>query len=321
MMFDQTVSAEVRAANDALCERILEIWRRTPERLGEKTVVPNLHILVRTEPVSDLNCFYTLSSGIILQGSKRVSIDGRQVQYGSCTTLITAADTPSSYEIYAVSPSRPYVSVSLSLEPLLISELVQKHPEILRKHGRQDFSHDDHLFTVSPSEFDIIDAFARLVRLLDTPEQIAARQPMIVRELVYMLLMSEAGAGLTRFFTQNSTANRINRTIAWIRQNTGKPLDIDALADMASMTRSTFYRHFKMVTKLSPLQYHKRQCLFHAHFLMVAKGYSATQAAYEVGYASPNQFSREYKRTFGVPPKQSALQRPDIQPEGVVLPS
>ena len=122
--------------------------------------------------------------------------------------------------------------------------------------------------------------------------------------LTYLILMSPQGAALAHFFTQNSTANRINKTINWIRQNTGKPFDIDQLAEMAHMTRSTFYRHFKTITKLSPLQYHKRQCLYQAQHLMMTKGYSATQAAYEVGYASPNQFSREYKRTFGMPPRQ-----------------
>lgn len=78
---------------------------------------------------------------------------------------------------------------------------------------------------------------------------------------------------------------------------------------MCNMTRSTFYRHFQTVTKMTPLQYHKRQCLYLAQHLMVARGYSASQAAYEVGYASPNQFSREYKRTFGLPPRKSITER------------
>ena len=121
--------------------------------------------------------------------------------------------------------------------------------------------------------------------------------------------MSPQGAALTQFFSRNTPANRINRAIQWIRRNTGKPLDIDALAEMCNMTRSTFYRHFQTVTKMTPLQYHKRQCLYLAQHLMVARGYSASQAAYEVGYSSPNQFSREYKRTFGLPPKKSIAER------------
>ena len=303
-MHNTVIPAEVQLANDLLCKRILKYWRSHPESNVSDLPVPRLRFHIETSPKAETNCFYTLSTGLILQGRKRANVDGQQLDYGKCTSLITAADTPSSYEIYSASPDEPHVSVALQLDPMLVSEIVQSRPEVLQKHGHRDFCHTDHLFTASSVSLDVIDCFARFVRLLEHPEQIEALAPLVERELVYLLLMSDAGAGLSQFFTQNSTANRISRTITWIRQNTGKPFDIDELADMANMTRSTFYRHFKMVTKLSPLQFHKRQCLYHAHHLMLTKGYSATQAAYEVGYASPNQFSREYKRVFGMPPKQ-----------------
>ena len=300
----QTVSEEVRLANDMLTARILALLDKHPELNGAELPVPGLRIYKHIAPKSDLNCFYTLSTGLILQGGKRVKVDGKNWEYGKCTCIATAADTPSSYEIYEASAQKPYVSISIKLDPLLITEMVQSHPEILAKHGQEQFHHEPRVFTVDVPSFDMIEAYSRLVRLLDTPEQISARAPLIEREIVYLLLMSDQGGALSHFFTQNSTANRINKTINWIRQHTGEPFDIDMLAEMANMTRSTYYRHFKSITKLSPLQYHKRQCLYQAQHLMMTKGYSATQAAYEVGYLSPNQFSREYKRTFGLAPRQ-----------------
>lgn len=303
-MLNTTVSEEIRIANDLLKNRILDYWRAHPETESAPLAVPNLAYHVFEHPVSDLNCFYTLSTGLILQGRKRVNVDGKRWEYGRCTWMSTATDTPSSYEIFDASPERPHVACVLKLDPLLIADLVQNQPEIIECHGKQDFGHTSRIFSVSTATLDVIDSFSRLFRLLDTPEQISARAPLIERELTYLLLMSSQGAGLTHFFTQNSTANRINKTINWIRHNTGKPFDINALAEMAHMTRSTYYRHFKTITKLSPLQYHKRQCLYQAQRLMLTKGYSATQAAFEVGYASPNQFSREYKRAFGMPPRQ-----------------
>ncbi len=303
-MLNMPISEEIRFANDLLKTHVLDYWRAHPESNIAELAVPKLTFHVFEHPIEDLNCFNTLSTGIILQGAKRVQVDGRNWEYGRCTWISTAADTPSSYEILEASPEQPYVACTLQLDPLLIGDLVQTQPEIIEKHGKQNFAHAARIFTVSSSTLDVIECFTRLFRLLDTPEQISARAPLISRELAYLLLMSPQGGALTHFFTQNSTANRINKTINWIRQNTGKPFDIDQLAEMAHMTRSTFYRHFKTITKLSPLQYHKRQCLYQAQHLMMTKGYSATQAAYEVGYASPNQFSREYKRTFGMPPRQ-----------------
>ena len=303
-MLNCSVSEETRFSCDLLKQRVADYYRALPESNGAELPIHNLRYNIHEHPVSDLNCFYTLSSGLILQGAKRVKVDGKNWEYGRYTSISTAADTPSSYEIYEATPQTPYISCSLRLDPLLIADLVQTQPEILEKHGKQDFMHATHIFTVSACTSDIVECYTRLFKLLDAPEQISARAPLIERELTYLILMSPQGVALAHFFTQNSTANRINKTINWIRQNTGKPFDIDQLAEMAHMTRSTFYRHFKTITKLSPLQYHKRQCLYQAQHLMMTKGYSATQAAYEVGYASPNQFSREYKRTFGMPPRQ-----------------
>ena len=274
-MFEITLSEDLRARLDALKDIALNQWRENGVSLFSAKAMPRLHFHVQPCPIVNTNTFYTLSTGLILQGRKRSTTDGQNIEYGKGTSCTTAADSPASYEVTCASDSKPFVSISVELDPQVLTDLLATCPEIAAKHKGVVVGHSVHAFTAMPA----------------------------------VLLMSPQGAALSQFFSQNTPANRINRAIQWIRQNTGKPLDIEALAEMCNMTRSTFYRHFQTVTKMTPLQYYKRQCLFLAQHLMVARGYSASQAAYEVGYTSPNQFSREYKRTFGLPPKKSITER------------
>ena len=294
-MFEITLSEDLRARLDALKDIALNQWRENGVSLFSPKAMPRLHFHVQPCPIVNTNTFYTLSTGLILQGRKLSTTDGQNIEYGKGTSCTTAADSPASYEVTCASDTKPFVSISVELDPQVLTDLLATCPEIAAKHKGVVVGHTVHAFTAMPATVDIVEAFERLLRLVyQNPEQLATRGPIIERELTYVLLMSPQGAALSQFFSQNTPANRINRAIQWIRQNTGKPLDIEALAEMCNMTRSTFYRHFQTVTKMTPLQYYKRQCLFLAQHLMVARGYSASQAAYEVGYTSPNQFSREY---------------------------
>ena len=293
-MFEITLSEDLRARLDALKDIALNQWRENGVSLFSPKAMPRLHFHVQPCPIVNTNTFYTLSTGLILQGRKRSTTDGQNIEYGKGTSCTTAADSPASYEVTCASDTKPFVSISVELDPQVLTDLLATCPEIAAKHKGVVVGHTVHAFTAMPATVDIVEAFERLLRLVyQNPEQLATRGPIIERELTYVLLMSPQGAALSQFFSQN----------------TGKPLDIEALAEMCNMTRSTFYRHFQTVTKMTPLQYYKRQCLFLAQHLMVARGYSASQAAYEVGYTSPNQFSREYKRTFGLPPKKSISER------------
>jgi transcriptional regulator GlxA family with amidase domain len=146
----------------------------------------------------------------------------------------------------------------------------------------------------------MLGAFLRLVEMLDRPERIPALAPSVIREIHYYALTGPLGGSL-RLFTQN---NRIAQAISWLRENYREPLRIAALAARVSMAESTFNRHFRTVTGLSPLQFQKRLRLYEAQRLMLTEDKSAETAAYEVGYDSPTQFNREYKRQFGEPPRR-----------------
>jgi transcriptional regulator GlxA family with amidase domain len=150
----------------------------------------------------------------------------------------------------------------------------------------------------------LLEAFVRLVRLLDSPADIVPLAPLVVREIYYRLLTGEQATMLRQIALQESRLPQVLRVIGWIRKNYAKPLHIATLARLASMSPASLHRQFKAVTAMSPLQYQKQVRLQEAQNIMVSKSTDAASAGYEVGYGSPSQFSREYHRMFGTPPRQ-----------------
>jgi AraC-like DNA-binding protein len=163
---------------------------------------------------------------------------------------------------------------------------------------------------VSPVEPQLLDAVARLVALLDSPHTLGPLAPLVLREITYRVLIGPQGARLRQIATAGAPAQQIARAIRWLRDHFAGPLRGEALARRAQMSLSGFHQHFKAVTGLSPLQYQKRLRLQEARRLMLGEGLDAAEAAFRVGYESPSQFSREYRRMFGAPPRRdvTALQ-------------
>lgn len=285
--------------NNRLRDRLIERYHRTG-RCGPQSV-PGLNFSVLYDNVEVPSCFYHLAVALILQGEKTVTAGSRVYRYGEETAIVTASDLPTSYRLEA-SRSKPFVSTSLQLDARNIEELVRTEPRILERHTPTQRSH---VFSVFKAPEELLSAFDRLIQIVDDPERLRLLGPGIVREIHYHLLVSETGAPLCRFYENASIENRIAKSIHWIRQHFREPIDFDALLGVANMSQSTFYRHFRDVTGLTPLQYRKVLCLHEAQSLMLSKGYTATRAAYEVGYKSPQQFTREYKRTFGHTPRRS----------------
>jgi AraC-like DNA-binding protein len=281
-----------------LKDTVLAVIRRSG---AGATGIESLQTYIHTAPEVNPNCFYRLSVGLILQGKKRVTCAGRSLEYGAGAAVITASDLPTSFEILTCSESRPFVAVSLELDPVTVTELIAQLPAALREESGSE----EQVLTVTDASADLIDGFARLFRLLDAPEQIPLRLPLIERDLLCALLMSPAGAGLRRCCGGETPTSGIARTISWIRSHPTESLNLDTLSEIARMSRTSLFRHFKSVTGFSPLQYQKRLCLYLAHNLMLSRKMSAAEAAYEVGYASTTQFSREYKKVFGLPPRKS----------------
>jgi len=220
-----------------------------------------------------------------------------------------SVDLPISARVVEATQARPCLAVRVSLDSSLVGELLAdcSHvpPPAPPARGLE----------VSPVEPQLLDAVGRLVALLDAPRDIAALSPLVLREVTYRVLTGPQGARLRQSAAAGAPAQRIARAVRWLRDHFADPLRVEALAREARMSLSGFHQHFKAVTGLSPLQYRQWLRLQEARRLMLGGGLDAAEAAFRVGYESPSQFSREYRRMFGAPPRRDVVAyKLDAQP-------
>ena len=234
---------------------------------------------------------------LVLQGAKEVTIGERRMRYDPNNYFIASLDVPASGCIIEASASRPYIGVSLALDPEALAALISDAPG---GHDRETSS-----FAVSPVTPQLLDPWLRLLSLLDAPQDIAVLAPMIEREILYRLLQGPQGPALRQIARSDSRLGQVRRAVTWIREHYDQPLRIETLAELAGMSTASFHRHFKAATAMSPLQYQKCLRLQQARRLLIANQ-DATRAGYAVGYESASQFSREYARLFGLPPARDA---------------
>lgn len=292
-----TPSEELARARNLLKEKLL---LRMPEPGKFTTAVETMGIARRDEPNQLENCFSKPLVGVIVQGFKRSVIGSEEYCYGENQCLVAGVDIPSSFYVTDCSPDKPFLAVSLELDKYLISQLaaeIPPSPGLGSSTGKG--------ISVADVDPRVLEAFLRLVELLENPEQIPFLAPMIIREIHYRLLTGPQGEHLRRLNTFGTQSNQIAQAISWLRVNYKEPLQVDELARKVNMATSTFHRHFKEVTTLSPLQYHKQLRLYEAQRLMLAENENASSASLAVGYESPTQFNREYKRLFGDPPHRN----------------
>ena len=240
---------------------------------------------------------------MIVQGFKRSVIGSEQYRYGENHCLVAGVDVPSVSYITAVSTEQAFLAMSLNLDKYLITQLAAEIPPSSRS-GNGSYKG----MSVAEVDPDVLDAFLRLAELLEKPEQIPVLAPMIIREIHYRLLIGPQGERLRMLNTFGTQSNQIAKSITWLRDNYKEPLQVDELARTVNMATSTFHRHFREVTTLSPLQFQKRLRLYEAQRRIPAEDEDAAMAALVVGYESSTQFNREYKRLFGEPPRRHVSQ-------------
>ena len=288
------ISQDVRSHNARLRAELL---RRLPEPGLHTTAIEGLRLSRRNEVGKPEHCFDKPLVSIIVQGGKRAVMGSANIQYGENQCLVIGVDMPNAFQVTAASPEQPFLGVGLHLDKQLTAQLMteielEPEPENETCMG----------VSVTDADTNLLDAFARLVELLETPERVPVLAPMILREIHYFLLTGPQGVQLRRINTFGTQSNQVSRAIAWMRHNFTEPVQIDDLARKVNMATSTFHRHFKDVTTLSPLQYLKRLRLYEAQRLMLVELLDAGSAGLAVGYESTTQFNREYKRLFGDPP-------------------
>ena len=233
---------------------------------------------------------------IVVQGRKEVLLGEETYRYGVAQYLVISVDLPLCGYATEATPERPYLGLKLDLDPVQLCDIVSQTPPYAAK---KESVKGWFISNAAPS---LIDCFLKLVKLLDTPQDIPFLAPLIVREIYYRLLVGEQSEAVRQIATSGSNMQNIAKAIALIKTNFAKPMRIEDLAEQVNMSSSSFYRHFKAVTSISPLQYQKQLKLLKARQLMLADNADAASTAYQVGYESPSQFSRESSRMFGAPP-------------------
>ena len=276
---------------------IIGRWTRGKEDCP--TPVPNLAFFRRETPTRPCACLVEPGIVLVLQGAKQLLIGDYAYAYDPEHFLITSLDLPASSQVLAASPDQPCLGLVLRLDLRVIAELIaQSGLPPPRERAAQGGAA---LGTITPA---LLEPFGRLLALLDEPGAIAVLAPLIEREIHYRLLMSNQAARLWQITSVGSQSHRIAKAIDWLKANYAQPLRIDELAAHAQMSPSSLHHHFHQLTAMSPLQYQKWLRLSEAKRLMLNERLDAASAAFHVGYESPSQFSREYSRRFGAPPKR-----------------
>ncbi len=223
---------------------------------------------------------------------------GEMYRLDPAQLLLVSVDLPVAARVVEASPGRPYLALRISFDSAVVGELVAEGTTT------SSIGPPARGIAVTPVERALLDAVTRLVELLDSPQDVGPLAPLVLREITYRLLTGPQGLRLRQIAAAGAPAHRIARAIRYLKDNFADPLRVEALAKQVRMSPSAFHLHFKGVTAMSPLQYQKRLRLQEARRLMLGSGLDAAAAAFRVGYESPSQFSREYRRMFGAPPRQ-----------------
>ena len=272
-------------------------------------------VLIRSSrPTLPMPTVYRPALCLVAQGRKQAALGQRVFTYDPARYLIVGVDLPVVGHVVEASPDRPYLCVQFEFDPVALGDLVlelaaREGGAAGRVEGRPAPADDE----AGPARLGLdlceagsalLDAALRLMRLLDDPAGAPILAPLAERELLYRLLTGPQGANMRQVAGGRGHAARVARAIAWIKRHFAEPFGVDRLAREAGMSPSAFHAHFKAVTAMSPLQYRAQLRLQEARRLMLAESLDAATAGFRVGYESPSQFSREYRRLFGEPPQR-----------------
>lgn len=273
------------------------IARYAPEDGAHPTPLPRVFLHRASQLNDPLHAVYEPAVCLIAQGSKRAMVGDNLYSYSGGQYLVISVDVPVVSQLVEASPQKPFLSLRIDLDPASLGALMLESDV-----ARAERDSTGPALAVSSIDDDLLDAAIRLMRLMANPRDIPILAPLAEREIMYRLLRGEQASTMTQIAYAESKLQQVNRAIGWIKRNFREPFSIDAVASEARMSASALHHHFKVVTAMSPLQYQKQLRLQEARRLILTQAADAATAGHSVGYESPSQFSREYKRLFGAPP-------------------
>jgi AraC-like DNA-binding protein len=263
------------------------------------TPIPGLRMMCVPAPSGPMRSIYKPLICLVLQGAKQMTVGVETGEFSAGQSVLVTLDMPVTGRITQASRDKPYLALAVELEVATINEIVTE-----LGLSQTQVREPTHTLFVEDTDTALLDCAMRLMRLLDRPDAAPVLRPAIMKELHYWLLAGRHGAALRSFTVPDSHAQRISAAIRILRAEFDRPISVDRLAASSGMSLSTFHRRFKAVTSLTPVQFQKQLRLIEARRLMLSDGHTASRAAFDVGYESVSQFTREYVRLFGTPPRR-----------------
>jgi AraC-like DNA-binding protein len=284
-----------------MLEHLLAIASRHRGCADLSNALPQLTIRSTDAPVPPTPALFAPKFYLLLQGAKRMNVADSTFDCHPGTCAVAAVGLPFVSEVVEASPEQPYISVELMLDAGIVAGLLLDMSESTQPAPQAG------AISLAQADSSFVEPLVRFIGLLDTPAELKVLGSQFEREFYYRLLLSPLGSRLRQIGTHNTRFGQIKIAADWISANADKPMSVHWLAAQVGMSVTSFHRHFKAVTAHSPLAYQRQLRLLTARRLLASGASNVTGVALETGYASPSQFSREYKKVFGVTPNRDAL--------------
>ena len=272
------------------------------------TALAGLRATISTVPTEVTHHVSEPGMGIVVQGAKQTVVGDRVFEYGEGDFVVTSVDLPIASRIMRASAARPYLACGLTLNPGAIASLLLEAP------GIDDLAATPCGMGVHKASPDMTEAAVRLLRLLDSPRDAPVLRPLIEREILWRLLCGPQGGRVRQIGRADSRLAQVSHAIRHIRQHFAEGLSVEQLAQLAAMSVSSFHRHFRAVTAMTPIQFQKQIRLQEARSRLLADADDVAAVGFAVGYESASQFSREYSRMFGAPPGRDVARLRQVAP-------
>lgn len=278
----------------SLLDDVAPYIARLPGPVGRSTAVPRLTVWTSVTATQPTSAVFEPMFYAVIRGAKVLTMGANRFELAEGACAASSFGVPYTHQLTQATPDLPYVGISLHLDIDKLARVMLDMPE------------QGHRWTCAVAAGELIgpvgDAFGRLVGLLNTPDDVGMLAHHYESELYYRLLQSSMGNTLRQIGQRNDRAQQVKVAADWLGVNNDKPVAISELASIAGMSTTSFYRHFKAVTGYSPLVFQRHMRLLEARKLLATGSVNVSRVAYEVGYQSASQFSREYKNMFGTPP-------------------
>ena len=272
------------------------------------TALAGVRATISQVPTEAIHCVTEPSLGLVVQGAKRTMVGDRVFEYGEGDFVVVSTDLPIASRIVRASGAVPYLACGLNLNPATIASLLLETP------GADDLAATPCSMGVQAAPFELQEAMVRLLRLLDQPRDAPVLRPLIEREILWRLLCGPQGGRVRQIGLADSRLAQVSQAIRHLRRHYAEAVSVDALAAVATMSVSSFHRHFRAVTAMTPIQFQKQIRLQEARARLLAEADDVAAVGFAVGYDSASQFSREYSRMFGAPPGRDVARLRQVAP-------